>query len=68
MSGNTRPKLLSNGCAAGVATRPIERRAEIIERAAIMEIDGGLQRAEAEEAALQIWVRMQLDGKSEIVN
>jgi hypothetical protein len=45
-----------------------EQREEIVERAAIMEIDGGLRRAEAEEAALEIWIRARLDGKCESVN
>lgn len=47
---------------------PGEEREEIAERAAIMEIDGGLQRAEAEEAALQTWVREQLERKCERIN
>lgn len=47
---------------------PDEHREEIVERAAIMEIDGGLKRAEAEEAALQTWMRAQLDGKCERIN
>lgn len=41
---------------------------EIVERAAIREFDGGLQRTEAEEAALQEWVRMQLDRKCQRIN
>jgi hypothetical protein len=35
---------------------PPEDRDEIIERAAIMEVDGGLQRPKAEELALRSWV------------
>jgi hypothetical protein len=37
---------------------PDEQREEILERAAIMEIDGRLRRAEAEEGALQAWMQV----------
>lgn len=47
---------------------PAEQREEIAERAAIIEIDGGLPRVEAEEAALQTWVRAMQDAKSECIN
>jgi len=47
---------------------PREQQEEIVERAAIMEFDGGLRRGEAEEAALQKWARAQLNGKCERIN
>jgi hypothetical protein len=60
----------TDGSAFDVALKliPSEQREQVIERAAIMESDGELQRAEAEKAALKLWARAQSDQKYQPVN
>jgi hypothetical protein len=48
----------------GLRMNAEERRLQIAERAAIMEFDGEIQRAKAEDAAFQSWAEKLINGKS----
>ncbi len=57
-----------NAFEAALKLVPREQHYEIAERAAIMEVDGGVQRVEAEDAALKAWAQAKQRGENDYVN